>query len=150
MFRSNIHDPDYSRFIFKERLNGPFSNADVIFTEPFAMKHQLKVGDKLFLNGILASNVRIVGISYDFVSEFGQIIADNQLPHLQPEQLHGIAINASSDEQVTSILSKLSQINGVNVTTRQGIIDASMAIFNDTLFTWFVVLLTAGIAIFLW
>lgn len=149
VFRSNIHDPDYSRFIFKERLNGPFSNADVIVTEPFAMKHQLKVGDKLFLNGILASNVRIVGISYDFVSEFGQIIADNQLPHLQTEQLHGIAINASSDEQVTSILSKLSQINGVNVTTRQGIIDASMAIFNDTFtFTWFVVLLTAGIAIF--
>ena len=149
VFRSNIHDPDYSRFIFKEQLDGPLSNTDVVVTEPFAMKHQLKVGDNLSLNGILSTNVRISGIAYDFVSEFGQIIADNQLPHFQNKQLHGIAIKASSDEQITAILSRLSQIDGLNVTTRQGIVDASMAIFNDTFtFTWFVVFLTACIVIF--
>ena len=56
------------------------------------MKHQLKINDTVQLNGIVESKLRIVGIAYDFVSEFGQIIVDRNLPVISQTQgqLHGV------------------------------------------------------------
>ena len=151
VFRSHIHDPVYSRFIFKDHQPGPYNINDVIITEPFAMKHQLKINDTVQLNGIVESKLRIVGIAYDFVSEFGQIIVDRNLPVISQTQgqLHGVALRASSNVLIETLIPKLSQIKNINFATRDSIIDESMNIFNDTFsFTWFVVFLTGCIAIF--
>jgi putative ABC transport system permease protein len=147
VFRSQIHNPDVSRFIFKAQRSGPFERNDVIITEPFAMKHRLTIGDTIHLNGILDSPLHVVGIAYDFVSEFGQIIADHAL--IRPTKWHGIALSVSSDKEIQSIIQALSQMDTINFSTKKRIIDDSMTIFNDTFsFTWFVVFLTACIAIF--
>tara|TARA_B100001121_G_scaffold95670_1_gene84613 strand:+ start:18780 stop:21227 length:2448 start_codon:yes stop_codon:yes gene_type:complete len=151
VFRSNIHDPAYSRFIFKEILNGPFDLYDVVISEPFAIKHQLQLGEYIQLNGIVKNKLRIIGIAYDFVSEFGQIIADNNLIRSSQSKslLHGVAIKASTATVLPSLIPELSQMSGINFATRDSIIDESMTIFNDTFsFTWFVVFLTGCIAIF--
>jgi len=111
----------------------------------------LQLGEYIQLNGIVKNKLRIIGIAYDFVSEFGQIIADNNLIRSSQSKslLHGVAIKASTATVLPSLIPELSQMSGINFATRDSIIDESMTIFNDTFsFTWFVVFLTGCIAIF--
>ncbi len=151
VFRQDIHDPDFSRFVFKSKQPGPYSPNDVFITEPFAYKHKVRLGDELILNGILSTPVRVAGITYDFVSEFGQITANNQL-FLQTNQkmnLHGIAIKSNESQLLDQFVVTISNLPGVVVASQKTIFDTTMKIFNDTFsFTWFMVILTAFIAVF--
>ncbi|MEK9726786.1 MAG: FtsX-like permease family protein [Candidatus Margulisiibacteriota bacterium] len=151
VFRKNIHDPDYSRFVFKSKLGGPYSENDVFITEPFSYKHGVKIGDTLQLNGILSMPIRVAGITYDFVSEFGQITANQDL-YLQDHNqvlLHGIAIKSSQSRLLDKFIVEISNLPGVVVASQKTIMDTTIKIFNDTFsFTWFMVILTALIAVF--
>ncbi len=153
VFRQNIADPKFSRFIFKERLSGPITNQDIFISEPFSLKHSLNLGDTIYLNGIVDGPLRIAGINYDFVSEFGQITANNALylANYPEMDLHGIAIKAPESDRdlLNQFLIELARYPSVVIASRTSILDATMKIFNDTFaFTWFVVILTSLIAIF--
>ncbi len=151
VFRKDIHDPVYSRFVFKQKANPPFSMNDVFISEPFSLKHQLTIGDTFEINGIIRQPLRVAGITYDFVSEFGQITANNALylndhDHIM---LHGIAVKAPPGAELDQFIVQISDAPGVVSASRESILDATMKIFNDTFaFTWFVVILTSLIAIF--
>ena len=151
VFRQDIHNPDYSRFVFKSKLPGPYAENDVFITEPFAYKHNVKLGDTLQLNGILSRPIRVSGITYDFVSEFGQITANNNLYLQNNDQilLHGIAIKSTDLGLLDKFIVDISNLPGVVVASQKTIIDTTIKIFNDTFsFTWFMVILTALIAVF--
>ena len=151
VFRKDIHDPIYSRFVFKRKASEPYAPNDVFISEPFSLKHNLELGDTFNLNGIITQPVRVAGITYDFVSEFGQITANNALYLNDNDKitLHGIAVQAPPGAALDQFIVKISDAPGVVSASRASILDATMKIFNDTFaFTWFVVILTSLIAIF--
>ncbi|MGC6366699.1 MAG: ABC transporter permease [Candidatus Marinamargulisbacteria bacterium] len=153
VFRKDIHDPTRSRFIFKQKLTGPTQANDAFISEPFAAKHNLNLGDTVELNGITKGPVRVAGIVFDFVSEFGQLMTNiNQMANANDTiQLHGIAVKAPSNQRdrLQSYMAEASSIPNTLVASQESILATSMQIFHDTFsFTWFVVIITGCIAIF--
>ena len=63
--------------------------------------------------------------------------------------LHGIAIKSNESQLLDQFIVTISNLPGVVVASQKTIFDTTMKIFNDTFsFTWFMVILTAFIAVF--
>ena len=113
--------PNTAALYLSLNFTPPYAPHDVFITEPFSYKHNVKLGDTLTFNGILSMPVRVAGITYDFVSEFGQITANNDL-YLKSNNkinLHGIAIKSNQDRLLDEFIVTISNLPGVVVASQK-------------------------------
>ena len=125
------------------------AKTELYITEQFAIKHQKKLGDKLHFEGISDQTKQIVGILYDYSSEFPSAFLDIN-SYLGSKDIHGVAVTFSQDQEKQ--LQKLIQKNKkwqLSIQDKKGLKQQSIDIFNETFaFTWFIIILTSSLCFF--
>ena len=127
---------------------------NIAISEPFARKHNLRLGDRIELAGIIPVPLNIASIYYDFTSEFGVVRIKHSLyQKYNPDPLswHAIAIEGAEDiDRVVfnNWMNKIYSRGDLSLESGESLKKRSLDLFEETFaFTWFVVFLISTITL---
>lgn len=111
----------------------------VLVSEPYAYRHQLKLGDpvKLFVHGS-SDSLPVLGIYYDYASDLGTVVIDrNTYERRQgPVSMNSIALTLHANVDINSFIQSLRNSNqlpeGLEVRSAKTIRDKSLQLFDRT------------------
>eukprot|EP01047_Picozoa_sp_COSAG01_P002066 COSAG01_NODE_52_length_31456_cov_125.226648_24_plen_825_part_00 len=155
---SDLYQAKNMNYMFKEKIqsNTKLSNESIIISEALALKHQIKINEDIMLPSLSKEPLHVVGIMYDYVSEYPTIYMPQKAINQNKEKaIHGIAItfsqttNESNKIKHMAFVNKLAKENNLNIQNEKTLKKQSLDIFDETfLFTWFIVGITALLSLF--
>ena len=127
---------------------------NIAVSEPFARKHNLRLGDRIQLAGIIPVPLNIASIYYDFTSEFGVVRIKQSLYqkyNSDPLSWHAIAIEGAEDIDRVVLNDWMNEIysrGDLSLESGESLKKRSLDLFEETFaFTWFVVFLISTVTL---
>ncbi|MGC1619690.1 MAG: FtsX-like permease family protein [Candidatus Acidiferrum sp.] len=136
--RSEEHSNFFSGRATEEVLSEIRGSNDVLVSEPFAYKHQLRAGDTITLPlGGARPSFRVADVYYDYGSESGTILMDRQtllryLPDPTPSNLAVYVAPRASVETVREEIVEASAGHRVLIASNRDLRTEAMRIFDRT------------------